>query len=65
MFEESTCQSACLTTSFTIPLPKDTVKDSHAEINHIFSRKKNASTQPHNYPINLFFFSVSKNVVYF
>ena len=47
-------QIVCLTTSWTIPLRKDKVKISHTKISHNFSRNKNASTEPHNYPINLF-----------
>ena len=49
-------QIVCLTTSFTIPLRKGKVKVSTAKISLIFSRNKYASTEPHNYPINLFFF---------
>ena len=49
-------QIVCLTASFTIALGKDTVKVSHAKFNCIFSINKNASTEPHNYPINLGFF---------
>ena len=45
-----------LTTSFTISLRKDKVKVSHAKISHIFSQNKNASVQPQNYPIYMFFF---------
>ena len=57
-------QILCLTTSFTIPLHKDKVKVSHTKINHIFSHNKNASAEPHNYPIKLVF-SVNKNLIYF
>ena len=49
-------QIVCLTTSSTIPLWKDKVKVNQAKIKRIFSRDKNASAEPHNYPINLAFF---------
>ena len=55
-------QIVCLITSWTIPLRKDKVKISHTKISHIFSRSKNPSTEPHNYPINLVL-SVNKNFV--
>ena len=57
-------QIVCLTTSFTILLRKNKVKVSHAKINRIFSRNKNAFTEPDNSPINLVF-SVNKNLVCF
>ena len=57
-------QTVCLTTNFTVALRKDKVKVGLAKINHIFSRNKNASTEPPNYPINLVF-SVNENVVNF
>ena len=47
-------QTVCLNKSFAIPLQNDKVKGSHTKISHIFSRNKNASTEPHKYPINLF-----------
>ena len=55
-------QIACFNASFTITLGKDKVKVSHAKVNHIFACNKNASTEPHNYPMNLSF-SVNKNSV--
>ena len=57
-------QIVCLNTSFTIPLWKDKVKVSHEKISHIFLHNKNASTETHNYPINLFF-SINKDLIYF
>ena len=45
----------CFTASFKIGLTKNKVKVSYTKINHIFSRNKNASTELHNYLINLFF----------
>ena len=56
-------QIICLTASFIIALRKDKLKVSHARIN-IFWCNKNASTEPHNYPINLVF-AVNENLVYF
>ena len=57
-------QIICLTAFFTIAFWKIRVKVSYTKINHVFSCNENASTEPLNYPINLFF-SVSKNLVYF
>ena len=41
-------QTVCLNKPFAIPLRNYKVKGSHAKISHIFSRNKNASTEPHN-----------------
>ena len=54
----------CLTACFTVASQKDKVEASHAKISRNFSHHKNASTEPHNYPLNLFF-TVNKNVVFF
>ena len=45
-------QIVCLTATFTIALQKDKVKVSHAKTNQIFWSNENASTEPHNNPIN-------------
>ena len=57
IFEESVCQkSDCLLKHILYnSLTKDKVKVDHAKISHIFSRNKNASTEQHNYTINLVF----------
>ena len=66
MFEEEYAknQIICWTTCFTVALQKYQVKVSHAKISRIFSPNKNASTEPHNYPLNLFF-SLNKDLVCF
>ena len=45
-----------LNASFMMAFWKNKIKVRHTKIYHIFLRNKNASTEPHNYPINLFFF---------
>ena len=57
MFEESVCQNhiACLTTSSIMALRKNKVNVCHTKIRNIFSRNKNTSTEPHNYPRKLVF----------
>ena len=57
-------QIVCLKKSFAISLRKDKVKVSQVKISCVFSCNKNASTEPHNYPLNPVF-SVNKNLVYF
>ena len=49
---------------FTVASQKDKVEVRHAKISRNFSYHKNASTEPHNYPLNLFF-TVHKNLVFF
>ena len=50
MFEESTCQKSdhLLNQTFTVALRENGLKVTHAKISGIFSRNKNASTEPHN-----------------
>ena len=49
---------------FTVASQKGKVEVSHAKISRNFSHHKNASAEPHNYPLNLFF-TVHKNLVFF
>ena len=66
MFQESACQetNCLLNYLFHNDLTKNKAKVSYIKITHIFSSNKIASTESHNYPINLVF-SVNKNLVYF